>query len=379
MEELVGRQFGPYRVVAPLGQGGMASVYKAFQPAVNRYVALKVLSPYFTSDPQFAQRFRHEAALVAQLQHPHILPVFDFGESEGYAYLAMPFIDAGTLANTLTGRPIPFDVVERVIRQVGDALDYAHSKGIVHRDLKPANVLLDERGNCLLADFGIARISEGATRLTVTGTIMGTPEYMSPEQASGETAGPASDIYSLGIVLYEMVTGRVPFRADTPIAVAIKHVTAALPPPRASNASLTPAVEAVVLKALARAPADRFSSAADMSASLTAALAAARDMQSQETILERPVRRQGPPASRRRRRLREPLTPSRRPPGRRTAARSSYFSLLSGWRRQSLSACAGGRTRCRRRHHHRHRHPNRRPRRRLVRRWRSTGPPAAAR
>ena len=297
MEDLAGRQFGPYRVVAALGQGGMASVYKAFQPAVNRYVALKVLSPYFTSDPQFANRFRHEAALVAQLQHPHILPVFDFGESEGYAYLAMPFIDAGTLANTLTGRPIAFDVVERVIRQVGDALDYAHSKGIVHRDIKPANVLLDERGNCLLADFGIARIAEGATRLTVTGTIMGTPEYMSPEQATGETAGPASDIYSLGIILYEMVTGRVPFRADTPIATAIKHVNAPLPPPRASNASLTPGVEAVVLKALARSPADRFSSAAALSASLAAALEAARDMQSQETILERPARRESPPSA----------------------------------------------------------------------------------
>ena len=300
MEDLVGRQFGPYRVVAPLGQGGMASVYKAFQPAVNRYVALKVLSPYFTRDPQFANRFRHEATLVAQLQHPHILPVFDFGESDGYAYLAMPFIDAGTLANTLTGRPIPFDVVERVIRQVADALDYAHAKGIVHRDIKPANVLLDERGNCLLADFGIARITEGATRLTTTGTIMGTPEYMSPEQASGETAGPASDIYSLGIVLYEMVTGRVPFRADTPLAVAIKHVTAPLPPPRAANASLTPGVEAVVLKALARAPADRFSSAAELSTSLAAALGAARDMQRQETVLVRPAQREGslsPPAT----------------------------------------------------------------------------------
>ncbi len=154
MEELAGRQFGPYRVVTALGEGGMAAVYKAFQPAVNRYVALKVLSRSFTNDPQFLQRFRHEARILAQRQHPHILPIFDFGESDGYTFLAMPLIDGGTLAGQLHGRPLSFAVTERAVRQICDALHYAHSKGIVHRDIKPSNVLLDESGNCFLADFG---------------------------------------------------------------------------------------------------------------------------------------------------------------------------------------------------------------------------------
>jgi tRNA A-37 threonylcarbamoyl transferase component Bud32 len=290
MEELAGRQFGPYRVVAALGQGGMASVYKAFQPAVNRYVALKVLGQHFMTDPQFVQRFRHEAAILAQLQHPHILPVFDFGESDGYAFLTMPFIDGGTLASMLKGRPLPLDVVERVIRQLGDALDYAHSQGIVHRDIKPSNVLLDQRGNCLLADFGIARMVEGASRLTMTGAIIGTPEYMSPEQAAGEKVGAASDIYSLGVVLYEMLTGRVPFKAETPIAIAIKHVTAPLPMPRVMNPALSLDLEAVILKAMARSPADRFSSTADMANQLTTAVRSSLEIQRQATIVELPTR-----------------------------------------------------------------------------------------
>ena len=285
MEELVGHQFGPYRVVAALGEGGMAAVYKAFQPAVNRYVALKILSRSFTKDPQFLQRFRHEGRILAQLQHPHILPIFDFGESDGYAFLAMPFINGGTLSGRLRGQPLSLAVAERAMQQICDALNYAHSKGIVHRDIKPSNVLLDEGDNCLLADFGIARLTEGATRLTHTGMLMGTPEYMSPEQASGETVGPASDIYSVGILLYELVTGRVPFKAETPVAVAIKHLTAPLPPPRTINPALMPEVEGVVLKALARLPADRFSSPANLAAALSDAIQSAQLNQEIPTIV----------------------------------------------------------------------------------------------
>jgi formylglycine-generating enzyme required for sulfatase activity/serine/threonine protein kinase len=272
MEDLAGRQFGPYHVVAPLGEGGMAAVYQAYQPSVDRHVALKVLSRYFTSDPQFLERFRREAKVVAQLQHPHILPVFDFGESDSYAFLVMPFVKRGTLAELLTGSPVSLEVTARVIRQVCEALDYAHSKGIVHRDIKPSNILIDERGNCLVADFGLARMAEGATKLTVTGTVLGTPAYMSPEQAAGKDIGPHSDIYSVGIVLYEMLTGRVPFHAETPIAVAIKHLNDPLPPPRSLNPALTTAIEAVVLKALARSKKDRFVSGEALVASLTAAL-----------------------------------------------------------------------------------------------------------
>jgi serine/threonine protein kinase len=286
MEEPSHRQFGPYRVVGALGEGGMATVYKAFQPAVNRYVALKVLSRAFIKDPQFLQRFRHEARILAQLQHPHILPIFDFGESEGYAYLAMPFINGGTLAAQLRGRPLSLNVTVRAIQQICDGLTYAHSKGIVHRDIKPSNVLVDESGNCLLADFGIAHLAEGATKLTQTGMLMGTPEYMSPEQASGEHVGPASDIYSVGILLYELATGRVPYKAETPVAVAIKHLTAPLPPPRTINPALYPEVEAVVLKALAKVPAERFSSAADLAVALSHAAHSAQSAHESPTVLE---------------------------------------------------------------------------------------------
>ena len=273
MEDLSGRQLGTYRVLAPLGEGGMAAVYRALQISVNRQVAVKVLPRHYAGDAEFVGRFRREVSILAMLKHPGILSIIDFGESEGYTYIVMPLVDGGTLASRLTGEPLPLPDVTRIIGQVGDALDYAHGKGVVHRDLKPSNILMDERGNCLLSDFGIARVSGGGGRLTMTGTQMGTPTYMSPEQAEGQPGGPASDIYSLGVVLYELVTGRVPFEGDTPIAIAVKHVTAQLPPPRSRNPHLPAAVEAVVLKALARVPADRFATVHDLSAALVLAAA----------------------------------------------------------------------------------------------------------
>ena len=175
MEDLSGRSFGVYRIIEPLGHGGMASVYKAYQPAVDRHVALKVLPSHLAQDPEFLARFKQEAKVLAKLQHPHILPVHDFGESDGFTYIVMPLIKTGTLAATLTGQPLPFDQIKRVITQIGDALDCAHAQGLVHRDVKPSNILLDERGNCLLADFGIAKILEGADTLTATGGLIGTP------------------------------------------------------------------------------------------------------------------------------------------------------------------------------------------------------------
>jgi len=284
MEDLTGRQFGPYTIIGPLGEGGMASVYKAHQPAVNRDVALKILGRHFMQDPEFITRFKHEAWVVAQFQHPHILPVFDFGETDGYTYLVMPLIKGGQLSDLMTGEPMRLDMVDRVIRQICDALDYAHSKGVIHRDIKPSNILVDERLNCLVSDFGIARMTEGTTKLTATGAVVGTPTYMSPEQAAGETVGPQSDFYSLGIMLYEMVAGRVPFKAETPFAIALKHLSAPMPVPSTFNPRLGPAIEAVVLKAVARSPTERYASGEEFANALSAAVRETQAIQGQATV-----------------------------------------------------------------------------------------------
>jgi len=275
MEDLTGKQFGPYRIVAALGEGGMAAVYKAYQPAMDRYVALKVLPRHFAGDPQFVARFQREAKVLAKLQHPHILPVHDFGQAEGYTYIVMPNVQTGTLAGLLTGQALPLPQIHALVSQVGTALEYAHGRGLIHRDVKPSNILIDESGNTLLTDFGLARILEGADTLTATGAIMGTPAYMSPEQGLGEKIDQRSDIYSLGVVLYEMATGRVPFEAETPMAVVIKHINDPLPMPRKVNPALPDTVERVILRCLAKSPADRFKSAADLVAKLTEAVAAA--------------------------------------------------------------------------------------------------------
>jgi hypothetical protein len=272
MEDLSGRQFGPYQIVAPLGEGGMAAVYQAYQPGMERYVALKILPRHFGQDPQFVARFEQEAKILAKLQHPHILPVFDYGRADGYAYIVMPFLHSGALTGLMRGAPLPLAQIRRTISQVGDALDYAHSRGLIHRDVKPSNVLLDERGNCLLTDFGIAKIVESSAHLTATGGFIGTPAYMSPEQGLGQPVDGRSDIYSLGIILYEMALGRAPYKAETPLAVVFKHVNDPLPLPRQGNPVLPEALEQVILKALAKQPQDRYATAADMVRALRAAI-----------------------------------------------------------------------------------------------------------
>jgi serine/threonine-protein kinase len=270
MEDITGKQLNRYQVVAPLGEGGMAAVYKAYHPETERYVALKILPKHFASDPEFVGRFEQEAKLIAQLQHPHILPVFDYGEADDYTYIVMPFVETGTLADLLGEAPLPIEQIQRIISQVGDALDYAHSRGIVHRDVKPSNILIDERGNCLLMDFGIAKMVEGTKHFTQTGGVIGTPAYMSPEQGLGQKPDGRSDIYSLGVVLYQMATGRLPFDAETPMAVAIKHIFDPLPPPRTVNPNLSETVERVILKALTKERDDRYATAAEMIAALQA-------------------------------------------------------------------------------------------------------------
>jgi serine/threonine protein kinase len=272
MEDLTGKQLGPYQVVAPLGEGGMAAVFRAYQPGMERYVALKVLPRQFAEDPEFSARFHREARILAQLQHPHILPVFDYGQVEGYSFIVMPFVPSGTLTDSLTGEPLPLPRIRQVISQVGDALHYAHARSLIHRDVKPSNILIDESGNCLLTDFGLARMVEASANLTATGTVLGTPAYMSPEQGSGRRIDARSDIYSLGITLYEMATGRVPYKAETPVAVVFMHASAPLPPPRKVNPDLPEAVERVILKALAKNPDDRYQTAEDMVAALKRAI-----------------------------------------------------------------------------------------------------------
>ncbi len=264
MEDLTGKQFGHYQITAPLGEGGMAAVYKAYQPSMERYVAVKVLPRHMSTSEEFVNRFKREAKLLAQLQHPHILPVFDYGEVDGYPYIVMPFVQSGTLSELLHKRQLPLPEIRRVMTQLGEALSYAHAQGMIHRDIKPSNVLIDERGNCLLTDFGLARMAESATKITSSGAVMGTPAYMSPEQGAGSNIDHRSDIYSLGIILYEMVTGRVPYTAETPVAIVFKHIQDPLPSARKLNPDLPESVELVLLKVLAKNPDDRYQNAEDL-------------------------------------------------------------------------------------------------------------------
>lgn len=264
MEDLTGKQFGAYQIVAPLGEGGMAAVYRAQQPAMKRFVAMKVLPRKLAESGEFTARFQREALLLAQLQHPHILPVFDYGQEGGYSYIIMPLLQGGTLADLLRSRRLSLPEVNQVVTQIGDALGYAHARGMIHRDVKPANVLMDERGNCLLTDFGLARMVESRSgSVTSAGTIMGTPAYMSPEQGQGDAVDGRSDLYSLGIILYEMLTGQVPFYGKTPVAIMFKHVNEPVPLARGFVPSLSEAVERVLAKALAKKPDERYQTAED--------------------------------------------------------------------------------------------------------------------
>ena len=288
-----GQMLGPYRIINQVGKGGMATVYKAYQPSVDRYVAIKVLPSQLAESKEFAARFQQEARIIAKLEHPHILPVFDYGESEGVAYFVMRYMDAGTLKERMIeGRPLPLHEIDRLFTQLAEALSYAHSRGIVHRDLKPANVLIDAQGNVFLTDFGIAKLLESASpRLTQTDAIMGTPAYISPEQAQGHPVDQRSDIYSLGIILYEMVTGSVPFTAETPLAVLFKHISDPLPPPSLVKPDIPPVVEQVLLKALAKDPRDRFGTAAEFVGAWERAL------QARETMKHPPETATVPPPS----------------------------------------------------------------------------------
>jgi NADH:ubiquinone oxidoreductase subunit H len=262
---LVGQTIGSYDVLELLGHGGMGEVYRArHRLLTNREAAIKVLLAPLAATSTFQARFQHEANNIARLNHPHILPLWEYGEVAGLSYFAMPLVADGTLTDRLRDGLLPWATVLGYLRQLADALDYAHSCGIVHRDLKPANVLIERttHGERLyLADFGIAKaLQPDAPQLTQTGVGLGSPEYIAPEQAQGQ-AGPASDLYSLGVIAYQALTGRVPFTGTTPLDVILKHVTAPLPSLRDSNTALPPDADYVVGRALAKSPLDRFPSA----------------------------------------------------------------------------------------------------------------------
>jgi ligand-binding sensor domain-containing protein len=285
MQQPIGATLGSYQIVEQIGRGGMATVYKAYQPSMDRYVAIKVLPSHFTEDASFVGRFTQEARTLARLEHPHILPVHDYGEQHGITYLVMRYVEAGTLKDLITeSGAMDLRTLARIMAQVGGAVDYAHSHGVVHRDIKPSNVLVDRQGNTFLTDFGIARLVAETAQFTASGAIIGTPAYMSPEQGLGQPADHRSDIYALGVMLYEMVTGRVPFEAETPLAVLLKHVNEALPLPRQVKPDLSPAVERVILKAMAKAPEDRYQSAQALVDDLQRAVTSATT----ETVLRKP-------------------------------------------------------------------------------------------
>lgn len=270
---LIGKTIGQYQIQEQIGQGGMATVYRAYQPSINRQVAVKILPSQYAQDPNFVKRFEQEAKAIAALEHPHILPVYDFGTQEGLTYMVMRYIKTGTLADIM-GQPLSYERTVGLVSDVARALDYAHKRGVVHRDIKPTNILIDDNGEALLTDFGIAKMMEGSgsTQLTGAGSVLGTPAYMSPEQAKGVGVDGRSDVYSLGVVLYELLTGQQPYKAETPVAMVLKHVSEPLTMPRVVNPNVPEHLERVVAKAMAKDSSQRYQTAAEMGQALQQAL-----------------------------------------------------------------------------------------------------------
>jgi tRNA A-37 threonylcarbamoyl transferase component Bud32 len=277
---LEGQNLGKYRVLEPLGRGGMARVYRAYHPQLDRYVAIKVLRSDLVEEEDFLARFKREARAVAALRHSNIVRVFDFDVQQGAYYMVMELLEGDSLRTRLNDyrareERMPLGDVARILLDVLEGLQYAHSEGMVHRDVKPGNILLSKSGQAVLTDFGIAQII-GGTRYTVSGALMGTLNYMSPEQGLEGECDSRSDIYSLGIVFYEILTGAPPFDADTPLAILMKHVNDPLPPLRKIEPSIPRPLERVVLKALAKRREQRYQSADEMAEALRKAVKRAR-------------------------------------------------------------------------------------------------------
>ena len=263
------QKFGRYEIKAEIGRGGMATVYHAYDPRFEREVALKVLPRAMLHDPQFRTRFEREAKTIAMLEHPAIVPVYDFGEEDGQPYFVMRYMTGGSLTDRMKKGPMTIQEVAQLFERLAPALDEAHAKGIIHRDLKPGNILFDQNGEPYISDFGIAKIA--ASPSNVTGSaIVGTPAYMSPEQAQGEGIDGRSDIYGLGVIIFELLTGTQPYHGDTPMSVVVKHITDPVPHILDVKPDLPPAIEAVIERAMAKDRDERFPTVKALSDALNA-------------------------------------------------------------------------------------------------------------
>ena len=271
MDSFVGQKLGQYEIQQVINKGGMGAVYRAFQPSLGRSVAIKILPPHPSLDENVVKRFEREAKTIGTLQHPHILPLYDYGRQDNILYLVMAYADGGSLADLMSEGVLPLDTADRLVRAIASALDYAHRRGIVHRDIKPGNILLDSEGNALLADFGIVKSAAESNNLTGT-SIIGTPAYMSPEQGKGDAIDGRSDVYSLGVMAFEMLTGKQPFTGETPMKVLLKHINDPIPAILDFNERLPVALQRVMRRVLSKDPAQRYGTGGEFASAFNKAL-----------------------------------------------------------------------------------------------------------
>jgi tRNA A-37 threonylcarbamoyl transferase component Bud32 len=272
---MLGSELGPYEIIEEIGRGGMATVYRARQPNMDRFVAIKIIHKAVATESTSLDRFQREAKLIARLEHPHILPVYDYNGMHDPPYIVMRYMPTGTLKDILERDQPQFAETGFLLRQIASALDYAHRQGVVHRDIKPSNIMIDAEGNAFLTDFGIARMVEGTEGLTASGMAVGTPRYMAPEQGMGLHVDGRVDIYALGVMLFEMLTGQTPYQAETPMGVILKHINEPPPPVSTHNPDIAPPVDQIIQRAMAKEPEDRYQTATKMADALLAEIGSA--------------------------------------------------------------------------------------------------------
>ncbi len=273
MNDLTGQVVGQYQIVELIGRGGMANVYRAVQPTINRDVAIKVLPAHLMQDDSFIERFMREVQVIARLQHPRTVPVYDCGEFNHQPYVVMRYLTGGSLAEMISRSPdgMALDVLAPIISQVAEALDFAHRHNVIHRDIKPSNILLDEDGNAYLADFGIAKVDEVTAQLTGSG-IIGTPAYLAPEMVEQGSTTHLLDVYALGVSIFQAITGRQPYSSTTPVGLMMAHMNQPIPDAREYRADISSGVQFVIEQAMAKDPAQRYQSAGRLAADLSQAV-----------------------------------------------------------------------------------------------------------